>query len=61
MAAWAAGEIEAGELQQQVFGSLLGDFWQSRIEFQQSAVLREGPFLGSVSQEAEVTDAHDGW
>jgi len=38
---------------------LLGDFWQSRIEFQQFAALSEGLFLRSVGQETEVTDAHE--
>jgi hypothetical protein len=38
---------------------LLGDFWQSRIEFQKFAALREHLLLGAVGQKPEVTDAHE--
>jgi len=38
---------------------LLGDFWQSRIEFQQFAALSEHLFFTAISQKTEVTDAHE--
>ena len=59
LAARAAGQIDAGDLKQQVFGRLLWDFWQSRIKFQQFTALSEGLFFGAVGQKAEVTDAHE--
>jgi len=48
MAARTARKIDAAEFAQQVFGRLLGDFWQSRIEFQQFTALSQGLFLRAV-------------
>jgi len=36
---------------------LLGDLWQSPIQFQQFAALSQSLFLRAVGQKAEVTDA----
>ena len=37
---------------------MVGDLWQSGIESQKFSASREGLFLGSVSQKAEMADAH---
>ena len=59
MAARAARKIDAGDLKQQIFGRENRRFRQRRIEIEEFTALSEGLFLGAVSQEAEVTDAHE--
>jgi hypothetical protein len=59
MAAWEAGNIDAGEFKQQVFGRLIGAWWQSRIKFQQVTALSQRFFFRTVGDKAEVTDTHE--
>ena len=52
----AAGEVQAGKLKHEVTGGLVGELWQSGIEFQQLTALGESVLLGSVGEKAEVKD-----
>ena len=58
MTTWAAGEIDAGEFKQPVFGCEHGGLGQRPIKFQQLTALSQGLFFRTVGEKAEVADAH---
>jgi hypothetical protein len=52
-------KVDAGEVEQQLFGRSVRDLRQRRIYFEESSTLSKRLFFGAIGQETEVTDAHE--